>query len=188
MNARLAHKPAPSGLIHFSGLLLGIALVSVPSSATAQGPGFTPDPGDAPPGRWLFPVPGPLTLSRGFEPPEHDYGPGHRGIDLGPYPEGSTLVSPASGTIHFSGTVVDRGVLTIRVDDRTLLSLEPLSEGAETPETGDVVDRGQPLGEHSGASHCAPALCVHVGVRVDGHYVNPLPYFLGRPMLLPLSG
>jgi hypothetical protein len=27
--------------------------------------------------------------------------------------------------------------------------------------------------------------CIHLGVRVDGDYVNPLRYFLGRPRLVP---
>ncbi|MEB4613236.1 hypothetical protein, partial [Leucobacter sp. M11] len=153
----------------------------------------------APPERWRSPLPGPLRLWRGFEPPEHPYGPGHRGIDLAPVAAGAAVVAPTDGSLFFAGTVVDRGVLTIRVDERTLLSVEPLgppepppdpaaeSDGEPVPRPGEAVRRGSVIGELGGVSHCAPAHCLHLGVRVDGEYVNPLPYFLGRPVLLPLE-
>lgn len=130
--------------------------------------------------RWLPPLGEPLRVSTPFGLPHGPYRSGHRGIDLPAEPDG-VVRSPAAGTVSFSGTVVDRPVLSVRVDDRTVVSFEPLEGDLST---GDPVARGQPLGRVGAGGHCDGA-CLHLGVRVDGEYANPLRFLLARPVLLP---
>jgi len=64
-------------------------------------------------------------------------------------------------------------------------SVEPITPSVEV---GDYVRAGDVLGVVSDASgHCAPATCVHWGVRLDGEYINPLDVLVGygRIILLP---
>lgn len=130
--------------------------------------------------RWIPPLGVPLQISTGFLAPPNPYAAGHRGFDLGAS-AGTEIVAPTSGVVTFAGTIVDRPVLSIRVDAQTVVSLEP----AETElSAGASVTRGAAIGIVSHGGHCA-AHCLHLGVRVDGNYVNPLRYFAGRPKLLP---
>lgn len=136
---------------------------------------------------WPNPVagaPAHLAVTRVFDLPNGEYQAGHRGVDVRA-PLGTELIAPISGTVHYSGELVDRGVLSIAVDEHTLLSFEPVTSDLQA---GAAVEAGQSIGVVSAGSHCS-ASCLHIGVRVDGHYVNPLRYFLGgRPRLLPMTG
>ncbi|CAL4859878.1 M23 family metallopeptidase [Microbacterium sp. MM2322] len=129
---------------------------------------------------WRLPVPGASVLVT-FDAPEHDYAAGHRGIDIGPV-DGAVL-APADGVVAFAGTVVDRGVVTIDHGDGWVTSVEPVEP---TVSAGDLVTAGDRIGQLSHGGH-APAGTLHVGVRRDGEYVNPL-LLLGRvprAILLP---
>lgn len=131
------------------------------------------------PGLWEPPLGHPLEIDAVFSLPFGPYGAGHRGVDL--LAGGDPRVrAPASGTVAFVGMVVDRPVISIRVDDRTVLSMEPVESALQA---GDMVSRGAIVGEVL-EGHCAE-LCVHLGVRVDGAYVNPLRFLRPRPVLLP---
>lgn len=154
--------------------LLLAPLLALPGEAAVAPAARDPAP------RWSPPLVRPLEVSGPFRAPEHEYGPGHRGIDM-PASPGEAIVAPASGTVSFAGRVADRELVSIRVDARTILSLEPVTSGLVR---GDAVDQGSPLGTVSSGGHCA-AGCVHLGVRVDGAYVNPLRFYLERPVLLP---
>lgn len=88
--------------------------------------------------------------------------------------------------MSFAGSVAGRGVISVRVDERTVVSIEPVvSELGE----GDGVRAGEVLGTVGTGGHCVGnngvVECIHLGVRVDDAYVNPLRYFFGRPRLLP---
>ncbi|MFC7765586.1 M23 family metallopeptidase [Leucobacter soli] len=139
---------------------------------------------------WFPPLGEPLRVSAAFSLPNGPYRAGHRGIDL-PASTGDIARAPASGTVSFSGTVVDRPVLSIRLDERTVVSLEPV----ESPlRAGDPVARGDRIGAVAARApgearaptggHCTEH-CLHLGVRVDGEYVNPLRFLRTRPILLP---
>ncbi|MBK0420372.1 M23 family metallopeptidase [Leucobacter sp. CSA1] len=174
-----------SGIAPVPGLVPVLGPAPVPGLAPVLGP--APVPGPAPAAerlgngdRWAPPLGRPLVLAAPFRAPPHPYGSGHRGIDL-PARAGAVIAAPATGSVSFSGTVADRGVISIRVDGRTVLSMEPVETELSA---GDVVVRGQPVGEVSAGGHCGDE-CLHLGVRVDGEYVNPMRYFLRRPMLLP---
>lgn len=135
--------------------------------------------------RWLPPLHTPFTVTGPYASPPHPYASGHRGIDLRASP-GASVAAPSFGTVSFAGNVAGRGVISVRVDERTVVSIEPVvSELGE----GDDVRSGDVLGTVGTGGHCVgddgTAECIHLGVRVDGAYVNPLRYFFGRPRLLP---
>ncbi len=129
--------------------------------------------------------------ARRFEPPPHEYGPGHRGVDL-PAVAGVVVLAPADGVVTFAGPVAGRGVVVVEHAGATLTSLEPV--GALVPVgarvgVGDPVARVQTDPRHAGCPVPAPGTCLHWGVRVDGRYVDPW-WWLGRAgpvRLLPFT-
>ena len=131
-------------------------------------------------GSWLWPVAAPHPVVRPFIAPATPYAAGHRGIDI--RTPGTEVLAPASGVVSFAGVVVDRPVLSIRHPGGIVSSYEPVSSDLSA---GDAVSRGQPVGTLL-PGHCA-ALCLHLGVRVDGQYVSPLNYLgeIPRSILLP---
>lgn len=129
---------------------------------------------------WSAPLDGPFEVQRHFELKNGPYRAGHRGIDL-PGRSGDVVRAPASGTVTFVGVVVDRPSLTIRVNSQTVYSVEPVSTELRT---GDAVARGEPVGVVSAGGHCDDG-CLHLGVRVNQQYVNPIRYFRSRAELVP---
>jgi murein DD-endopeptidase MepM/ murein hydrolase activator NlpD len=133
---------------------------------------------------WRWPVEGSQEVFRPFVAPATPYAAGHRGIDL-VAEAGTTVYAVADGIVYFAGTVVDRPVLSIRHSGELISSYEPvqttLTAGA-TVHSGDVI--GQVVSAPTG--HCVVS-CLHLGVRVHGHYVSPLNYLGGIPrsVLLP---
>lgn len=132
--------------------------------------------------RWRWPVDGQRRVVEPFRAPAHEYGPGHRGIDIAA-PVGSAARAPADGVVAFRGTVVDRPLLTIEHATGLVVTFEPLASDL-TP--GDVVAAGESIGTVATGGHTPPGL-LHVGVRWHGDYLNPLPLFgeLPRAVLLP---
>lgn len=130
---------------------------------------------------WRLPWPD-AVIARRYEAPAHRYGPGHRGIDLaasGP----PAVLAPAAGVVAFAGRVVDRGVVTVDHGEGWVTSVEPVEPGVVV---GAAVAAGDPLGVLGTGGH-APAGMLHVGVRHDGEYVNPLGLLreIPRAVLLP---
>ncbi|MGW8483925.1 murein hydrolase activator EnvC family protein [Microbacterium sp. NPDC055903] len=136
-------------------------------------------------GTWLWPVGGRCTVIEPFRAPSHHYGPGHRGIDIAVGQTG-VVRSPAPGVVAFRGTVVDRPLLTIDHGGGLVSTFEPLTSELSP---GDVVEAGDVIGILSSGGHAAVG-SLHIGVRRDGIYVDPLLLF-GRParaVLLPCCG
>lgn len=128
---------------------------------------------------WTWPVEPPRAIIRAFLGPPEPWRPGHRGIDIAA-PSG-LLLAPADGVVRYAGIIVDRGVLSIDHGHGTVSSYEPV---VPLVAAGDAITRGQAIARIS-AGHCEVA-CVHVGVRVDGEYRNPLGLLgAGWPVLLP---
>jgi murein DD-endopeptidase MepM/ murein hydrolase activator NlpD len=131
------------------------------------------------------PAAGPVT--RGFEATSSPYGPGHRGVDLAAGP-GTSVRAPAAGRVVFAGPVAGRAWVSLLVAAGVVVTVGPLASPGERPgpraAPGDPVRAGARVGwlvdGHDGA--------VHLSVRVDGAYVDPLPYLVGlaRPRLAPL--
>lgn len=131
---------------------------------------------------WNSPLPG-GSITRLFNLRNGPYQAGHRGIDL-EATQGRRVVAPVSGEVVFVGNVVDRPVVTLRVSGSLLVSVEPVHSELVV---GDWIERGQTLGNVHGWSHCGFS-CLHMGVREDETYVNPLRFFREfRPRLLPLG-
>ncbi|WP_075205354.1 murein hydrolase activator EnvC family protein [Leucobacter musarum] len=171
-----AHRPALAARLIMCTVMISVTAYSAAGASTSANGA----PAESAVPRWIPPLGIPLEISEPFRAPEHDYGPGHRGVDLSARP-GSEVRAPAPGTVTYAGTVVDRGVVTIRVDHSTLYSIEPIAAALSV---GDTVGLGALLGTVSEGGHCN-AECVHLGVRVDDIYVDPARYFFDRPVLLP---
>jgi murein DD-endopeptidase MepM/ murein hydrolase activator NlpD len=154
----------------------GTGLTAVPGAERAAGgvPRLEP------------PVEGPLV--RGFEEPAGPYGPGHRGVDFAAVP-GAPVGSPAAGRVSFAGPVAGTTWLTIEVASGVLVTLGPL-RSPRSP-TGAAVAVGEHLGTLASghAASSATAAALHLGLRVDGVYVDPLPWLAGLapPRLVPLA-
>jgi murein DD-endopeptidase MepM/ murein hydrolase activator NlpD len=128
--------------------------------------------------RWSWPVVG--EVIRGFARPADAWSAGHRGIDL-PAVVGERLVAPTRVRVAFAGRVVDRDVVTLDAGGGWLATFDGATS---TLETGSVLEAGAPVAVVSPTPHCA---CVHVGLRYDGEYVNPLLAWgeVPRAVLLP---
>ena len=115
---------------------------------------------------WSWPVAHAHAVVWAFDAPDSPWGPGHRGIDLAAK-KGDLVFAPVSGTIHFSGRVVDRGIITIKTSEGNLVSIEPV----DALVTSGSVKAGERIGK-AGAGHCAGG-CLHIGLRVKGEYRSP---------------
>ena len=145
---------------------------------------------------WRPPVAGQLTVVKAFEKPAAKWSAGHRGVDLALEADGQIL-APAEGTVVFSGTVVDRQVITLEHPDGRRSSFEPVTDplpvGA-TVAAGDPIARLDPQIQHCPENHC-----VHWGVREPAtgqptankgmDYINPLLLLglEGPSILLPIG-
>ena len=140
-------------------------------------------------GGWTWPVSGPVI--RGFDPPADPYGTGHRGIDIA-VPSGTAVVAAAPGTVTFAGSV--GGALFVTVAHAGGLESTYSWLSSLGVSRGDAVAAGDPIGL-SGEGHPGslepPHL--HLGVRLDGAYVDPLAFLAvlsvaGWIRLAPLAG
>jgi murein DD-endopeptidase MepM/ murein hydrolase activator NlpD len=174
------------------------ARVGAPSGSLPVMGQRAPDPLQAPPRVPLLHPPVEGRLLRGFEETVGPYGPGHRGLDFGAAP-GAPVRAPAAGRVTFAGRVAGATWVTVGVAPAILVTVGPLrsvatSVGLEV--TADapvgtlapghpVVDRGPVPGEGPRAGLAA----LHLGLRVSGVYVDPLPWLAGlaRPRLAPLA-
>jgi len=179
--------------------VLGLLLIAFAASSSADAaaapahvraptdapePADSPEPADAdaPSARWTWPTPGTRVVLEPFRAPAHAYGAGHRGIDI-EAAIGSVVVAPAPGIVAFRGTVVDRPLLTIEHDGGLVTTFEPVDSSLQP---GDSVVAGDAIGAVATGSHTEPA-AMHLGVRLDGVYINPLLLFgdVPRAVLLP---
>lgn len=156
-------------------------LVLLLSLALLAGDGAD-DPAEVSGYPWRWPVAGARTVVEPFRAPAHEYGPGHRGMDVA-VPEGAAVAAPAAGVVAFRGTVVDRPLITIDHGDGHVSTWEPVSSPLSP---GDVVLTGDLIGAVASGGHAASGT-VHIGVRRDGAYINPMPLFgeVPRAILLP---
>jgi septal ring factor EnvC (AmiA/AmiB activator) len=138
------------------------------------------------------PVAGPLL--RGFEEAAGPFGPGHRGLDFGAAP-GAAVHAPAAGRVTFAGKVVGTTWVTIEVAPAVLVTLGPLvtvgtsvGRRAGAGATVGTLAPGHPI-VGAAAPRSAGLAALHLGLRVDGVYVDPLPWLAGlaRPRLAPLA-
>lgn len=178
-----------------SALTCAVALAVAPGSTSADAlavpPGWiaaellAPAPASVGAGKapWFPPLGEPLRVLSHYSLPNGPFQAGHRGIDL-PAAIGDAVRAPVAGVVAFSGVVAEKPVVTLRVDAHTVVSFEPVVGEVEV---GTTVGRGETLGFVGTGGHCANA-CLHVGVRVNDEYVNPMRAFRMKPVLLPWEG
>lgn len=126
-------------------------------------------------------------LVRPFDPPEHDWLPGHRGVDLAGSP-GQTVYSAGPGIVVFAGEVAGRPVVSIAHDGALRTTYEPVE--AEVT-VGRRVGRGTPLGVLiEGHRGCGVPACLHWGLRRERtehgerEYLDPLGLLTRSPVRL----
>jgi hypothetical protein len=188
------------------GTLLAIgAMIPVPSPATVAErsvppPPTAPDPPPVPP-LWM-PVAG--AVVRGFDARAGPYGPGHRGIDIAAS-VGELVRAPATGGLVFAGPVAGTNWVSLRVAPGVLVTLGPLLDTPVIAEAEQVrlrapvgrVAPGHPVppgsrspvgqggsgraGLSAGQGGPGQAATLHLSVRVNGVYVDPLAYLVDRP-------
>jgi murein DD-endopeptidase MepM/ murein hydrolase activator NlpD len=129
---------------------------------------------------WTWPVAHSHAVVRAFDAPDSAWGPGHRGLDLAAK-KGDRVLAPVSGTIHFSGRGVNRGIITIKTARGDLVSVEPV----EPTVTSGWVSAGDRIGAVA-SGHCDTG-CLHIGLRVQGEYRSPAQELgvLTRAALIP---
>jgi murein DD-endopeptidase MepM/ murein hydrolase activator NlpD len=174
-------------------VLVVTLVVGVPVSAASTGAGADsagPVTAVVPRDAWVRPVPGELVHP--FDPPAKDWLRGHRGVDLAAA-RGAAVASPAAGVVTFAGAVGGKPVVVVTHPGGLRSTLEPVDA---TVPRGTPVAPGSPVGTLSAPpgtadnpSHCAPADCLHWGVRRGERYLDPMA-LLGEAVpivLLPLT-
>ena len=144
-----------------------------------------PPPLQPPAGAWGWPLPVPHHVERGFDPPPQPWLPGHRGVDLAGT-VGEPVLAAGAGVVAFAGVIAHVPVLSIRHADGLLTTYQPVRTRLHA---GDPVRLGQRIGRLVRAgSHCAPAACLHWGLRRGADYLDPLALLHLNPVrLLPLE-
>ena len=136
-------------------------------------------------GQWRWPVAGSHRVVHPYQPPAHDWLPGHRGVDLG---VGSSRVVYAVGVgrVSFVGQIAQRSVIVIAHAGNLRTTYEPVTAAVRL---GQRVAAGQRIGMlQRNGSHCRPS-CLHLGLKRGTTYLNPLLLFAPtRARLLPHLG
>ena len=133
---------------------------------------------------YMAPVPG--AVVRGFDPPQTQFGAGHRGVDFAAAP-GATVRAAADGVVTYAANLAGRGVIVVQHADGIRTEYEPVRPAVRV---AAQVARGSVLGyvqgQHVG---CAPGACLHWGARRGAIYLDPLSLLggLGVVRLVPWS-
>jgi murein DD-endopeptidase MepM/ murein hydrolase activator NlpD len=126
----------------------------------------------APGARYAWPLLPPPGVLGPFREPAHAFAPGHRGVDLAGV-AGQPVLAARGGSVVFAGPVGGRSVVSVQHDDglrTTYEPVRPLVTAGAVVRAGDVIAVLEP-----GHPSCAPATCLHWGVRRDRNvYVDPL--------------
>jgi len=140
--------------------------------------------------RFSWPIAPPHPVLRPFQRPATDFGPGHRGVDLGGS-VGEAVLSAGDGLVLYAGPLYDRSLVSVEHADGLRTTYEPISPVVRV---GQYVARGQLIGYlmpgHPGCPlppRSGPAAaCLHWGVHRDRVYLDPLRLVeIGRIRLLP---
>lgn len=131
------------------------------------------------------------TVERRFDKPEHDWLPGHRGVDLAGSP-GQPVLAAGAGIVVFAGLVAGKPVVSIDHPGGLRTTYEPVEAQVTA---GSRVQRGTTIGTLvAGHEGCPAAACLHWGARRESsvhsrrEYVDPLGLLHHVPIRLkPLA-
>ncbi|MEZ0494256.1 peptidoglycan DD-metalloendopeptidase family protein [Kineococcus sp. TBRC 1896] len=173
---------AALGSVAVAGLAAAL-VVAVPPPVDAPPHAPAPAPGRGTTARtWTWPVDPPRVV-RTFDDVGR-YAAGHRGVDLAAAP-GAPVVAVAAGEVTFAGPVAGRGVVVVAHVDGLRTTYEPLDASVRS---GQTVVAGAVLGSLAAQPRHCPASCLHLGLRRDETYLDPLARLRGAPpVLLPLG-
>ncbi|WP_241384239.1 M23 family metallopeptidase [Rhodococcus sp. CH91] len=154
-----------------------VRIVAITALAVLVG---LPGTGSATTGRFVWPLDPRPVVTRHFDPPEHDWLPGHRGVDLEAR-SGRTVAAAGDGIVVFAGLVAGKPVVSIDHPGGLRTTYEPVDA---TVTAGRRVARGEPIGTVvAGHEGCAAPACLHWGLRRDrDDYLDPLP-LVQRPVI-----
>ena len=154
---------------------IAVLMMMLPAAAAPPGSEKPEEP-------WRWPVDAAREVAEPYQAPEHDYGPGHRGVDI-VAGAGAIVRAPANGVVVFRGVVVDRPLLTLDHGGGIVSTFEPV---ASELVPGAIVEAGDEIGTVATGGHSA-AGHLHIGVRLNGSYINPMLMFgdVPRAILLP---
>jgi murein DD-endopeptidase MepM/ murein hydrolase activator NlpD len=133
--------------------------------------------------RWpLAPRP---AIVNAFDPPEHDWLPGHRGVDLAGA-DGQAVRAVGDGVVVFAGEVAGKPVVSVDHSDGLRSTYEPVRASVAA---GSRIRAGDIVGVlETGHPGCTEA-CLHWGLRRDRVYLDPLGLLRTTPIRLkPLAG
>ncbi|MFC9788037.1 M23 family metallopeptidase [Rhodococcus sp. NPDC127528] len=119
-------------------------------------------------------------IGRPFDRPEHDWLPGHRGVDLlgG---DGQPVHAAGDGLVVFAGTVAGKPVVSVDHAGGLRTTYEPVLASVRP---GQRVRRGSVLGTLEPGHPDCPAACLHWGVRRGREYLDPLGLVRPTPVRL----
>ncbi|MBF6329365.1 M23 family metallopeptidase [Nocardia transvalensis] len=139
-----------------------------------------PESGAAPALRFDWPLhPRPAVL-RPFDKPEHDWLPGHRGVDLAGT-TGQPVLAAADGITAFAGEVAGKPVVSIDHPGGLRTTYEPVRA---TVPPGHRVFRGEAVGTLEPGHEACPTPCLHWGARRGHDYLDPLGLLRTTPLRL----
>lgn len=135
-------------------------------------------------GSFVAPLPPPLAVLKGFDPPTQPWLPGNRGVDLAAT-TGEPVVAAADGVVLYAGLLAGRGVVSISHGDvrTTYEPVDPLVARGAVVRRGEVVARVSAVTDGCGP----PGGCLHWGAIRGGAYLDPLALLASpRVRLLPV--
>ncbi|MFC0447331.1 M23 family metallopeptidase [Rhodococcus jostii] len=167
----------------FGAILRALTATATASTLLAAAALLAPPADTAPTGDFDWPLHRRPRVVRPFDNPEHDWLPGHRGVDLGGVPDEAVL-SAGAGVVVFAGTVAGKPVVSVDHPGGLRTTYEPVTARV-TP--GLRVGRGTVLGTlEAGHPGCISpvAACLRWGLRRDREYLDPLGLLRVAPVRL----
>lgn len=141
----------------------GLEVEHPAASGLAEGSGRT----------WVWPLAPTPSVVKTFDPAEQRWLAGHRGVDLAGE-TGQLVFAIGDGEVTFASNIAGRGVVVV-THGALRSTYEPVTADVRV---GRSVHAGQRIGSlQAPGSHCAPSVCLHLGLRRGDVYLDPLSLF-----------